>query len=309
MLNFFKNKNGDLSATKIGTTTLAGLFTAASLWSGIYINEARQVSLEVRFGDVVDTVTESGLKTKVPFLTSRYAYSLARQTTEIGQGTALRTSDDVRLTNPFTIEYEIDKNADLKNLYFQLKGSGEDLQDVIQKLARDVGVRVFEGLQVTDLAEEGITDKIKTEMKTKLQADLQAKGWPVTIVDVLSDGFQLSPESEDVLERIIDIRQEKARLELREENAIKAQETLEAEAEAYVKYADVLRAAGLPDEDIRCAIHDKMAQDAGKIMTPFAQVCGTATGGFANDIAVAVDPANVTMPPVKGGAAPAPITP
>lgn len=231
---------------------------------------------------------------------------MVRQTTEIGSATTLRTSDDVRLTNPFTIEYEIDKSADLKNLYFKLKGSGEDIEDVIQKLARDVGVRVFEGLQVTDLAEQGITDRITKDLQERLQADLTAKGWPVTIIDVLSDGFQLSPESEDVLERIIDIRQEAARLALRQENAVKAQATLAAEAEAYVKYADVLRAAGMPEDDIRCAIHDKMAQDAGKIMEPFAQICGNGTGQFASDVAVAVDPGDTGVRGAKRETVPNP---
>lgn len=57
-MGIFTNKDGDYSVTKIGSASAASLFTAAALWSSLYINEARQVSLEVRFGDVVDTVTE-----------------------------------------------------------------------------------------------------------------------------------------------------------------------------------------------------------------------------------------------------------
>lgn len=291
------------SIPKIAGSSIAGLFAASALWGSIYVNEAREVSLEVRFGNVVDVVTEPGLNFKIPFFTSRYAYSLARETTRIAEGTTLRTSDDVRLTNPFTIEYKIDENADLKNLYYQLKGSGEDITDVIKKLASDVGVRVFEGLQVTNLAEDGVTDQITGAMQERLQADLKAKGWPVTIIDVLSDGFQLKPESEAVLARIIDIRQEAARLDLRMQNAIKAEEVLKREAQAYVGYAQVLKAAGVPEADLRCAVHDKMAQEAGRVMEPFAQVCGSGSGQLGDQIAVAVDPAKVR--PVLNVPAPA----
>ena len=108
----FFTKEDDRGRTKarvgrIATTSLASLFTATALWSGLYINEAREVSLEVRFGKVVDTITDPGINAKMPFLTSRYAYSLARQTIQTGEEKTLRTSDDVRLKNPFTIEYKI----------------------------------------------------------------------------------------------------------------------------------------------------------------------------------------------------------
>lgn len=180
-------------------------------------------------------------------------------------------------------------------MYYQLKGTGEDLEDVIQKLASDVAVRVFEGLQVTDLAEQGVTNRITNSIMDSLQADLTEKGWPVDIIDVLSDGFELSPESEKVLERIIDIRQENARLDLRLENARKAEEVLRTEARAYVAYAEELSAAGILPEDLRCAIYDKMAQETGRIMEPFSQVCGNANGNFASDVAVSVDPANIDL--------------
>lgn len=296
----FFTKEDDRGRTKarvgrIATTSLASLFTATALWSGLYINEAREVSLEVRFGKVVDTITDPGINAKMPFLTSRYAYSLARQTIQTGEEKTLRTSDDVRLKNPFTIEYKIDETADLKNLYYQLKGSGDDIKDVIEKLTGDVAVRVFEGFVVSDLAETGFTDKIKTEIKTKLQADLAEKGWPVTVIDVLSSGFSLSEGSEDVLERIIDIRQEETRLELRQKNAEKAKDVLKTEAEAYVEYAKVLREAGVPEEDLRCAIYDKMALEAGRIMQPFAQICGNGTGTMQDGTAVSIDPAAIGL--------------
>lgn len=296
------DRNGQIypRVGRIAGASVTAVFGAAALLSSVYVNEAREVSLEVSFGQVTDVVTEPGVNWKTPFVAQRFGYSLARQTTRIGEATTLRTSDDVRLSNPFTIEYKIDENADLQNLYFQLKGSGEDLQDVIQKLASDVAVRVFEGLQVTDLAEEGITDQITQGIQTRLQADLNSKGWPVQIIDVLSDGFNLSPESEGVLERIIDIRQEAARLELREQNAIKAEEVLRREAQAYVAYANELRAAGMPEADIRCAIYDKMAMDSGRIMEPFAQVCGGSGETF--DIAVPTDAANDVAPAARAAA-------
>lgn len=291
---------------RIAGASISGLATAAALVGSLYVNEAREVSLEVTFGKVTNVITEPGINAKYPFITSRFPYSLARQTSYIGQETTLRTSDDVRLTNPFTIEFQIDESADVENLYYQLKGSGEDIEDVVQKLARDVGVRVFEGLEVTDLAEPGVTDRITTDMQNRLQAELSAKGWPVNIIDILSDGFKLSPESEGVLERIIDIRQESARLDLRQTNAEKAENVLRTEAQAYVAYAEELSAAGLPESDLRCAIYDKMAQDAGRVMEPFSQVCGVVGASVGQDIAVAVDPANVNINPAVRQAVPAP---
>lgn len=186
-----------------------------------------------------------------------------------------------------------------------MRGAGQDLELFINRTARDSAVRVFETLQVTDLAEPGITDRITQGIQERLQEDLIEGGWPIRIVDITSDGFTLSPGPEDTLERIIDIRQEAARLALRQENAVIAEGVLRQEAQAYVAYAEELQAAGLPAEDLRCAIHDKMTQDSGRIMEPFAQVCGVASASVGQDIAVAVDPANVNISPTIERAAPA----
>lgn len=54
--------------TRIAGTGIASTFAALATASTFYINEARQVSLEIRFGDVVDTVTDPGIKQNYLFL-------------------------------------------------------------------------------------------------------------------------------------------------------------------------------------------------------------------------------------------------
>ena len=263
-----------LKKVNVAGAAIAGLFASATAIGSFYINEAREVSLEVKFGQVTDIETTPGLKFKTPWLSSRYSYSLARQTSEVGAGTTLRTSDDVRLSNPFKIEWEIDENADLQSLYSELKGTGSDISDVVEVRARDAAVQVFETLTVADLAEEGFTANIKTLIKSKLLNNLLEQGWPVRVLDVLSDGFTLSPGSESALDAIVDIRQEAVRLDLRLENASKAVDVYKKEAEADKAYLDELSSAGLPEDDLVCALQYKMARDAGRVMQPFAQVCG-----------------------------------
>jgi len=289
-----RHGNPSLRVGRIAGAAIGGLFAAATAFGSFYINEEREVSLEVRFGQIVDIETTHGIKLKTPWLSSRYAYSLARQTSEVGTGTTLRTSDDVRLRNPFKIEWQIDEAADLKSLYSELKGTGSDIADVVEIRARDAAVQVFETLTVADLAEEGFTANIKAQIKAKLQNNLSEQGWPVRVLDVLSDGFTLSQGSESALEAIVNIRQEALRLDLRLENAGKAIDVYKKEAEADAAYLNELTEAGLPSEDLVCALQYKMARDAGRVMQPFAQVCG-ADGGNAAAVTLGQEELNALI--------------
>lgn len=61
---FTKETNHGHKELRIGRTVgagITGLFAAAALAGSIYINEAREASLEVMFGNVTETITEPGL--------------------------------------------------------------------------------------------------------------------------------------------------------------------------------------------------------------------------------------------------------
>lgn len=295
---------------------LSALFLAATLFSGLYINEAREVSLEVKFGDVVDQEDTPGLKWKTPWLSSRHAYSLARQTSVIDNSTSLRMGDDIRLTGGFTIEWEIKEGTDIKKLYFDLKDREGDLDDVVTVRGRDAAIRALESLTIQDLipeqdieamtstdteaegtdadgadveTSESFTDKMTTGIQTRLQTEFDQQEWPIRVIAVYSNGFEFEPESEEKLAEIVGIRQDRVKLILREENAQKAKEVYGVEAEADAAYLRGLVEAGYPVDQLDHALCMKMQRDAGRVNEPFAAGCGGSNSG----VGVVVDPAAV----------------
>lgn len=274
---FYKEYGGVTAAGYIAGIAL--VFSGIAGLNGCYVNKKKEVHLEIQFGDVTNVVTEPGVQWKTPFITTKEGYSLTRQTISLDETLTLRTSDDVRLTNPYGIEFEISAGNDgtdeistediqkLKKLYFDLDGS--DVDDIVILRAQDAAVQVYEAYNVTDLAEEGFTQKTNDAIKKRLQEMLDEQGWPIRILAVTSKGFTLTEDSEKVLERIIDIRQEKIRLELREENAQKAKEVFKIEAESHVAYIEELKKTGLLNEHIVTALQLKMASDIGRVMEPF----------------------------------------
>lgn len=274
-MGFFIDKQGDVRPSRIAGAVFGGALSLLTAWKSYYVNDVKEASVIVAFGQIVDVTTQPGFYLKRPWIDARNAYSLARQITEIGQTNSVRTSDDVRLTAPYSIEWEIDETADVQALYSQLAGSGRDIASVVDIRARDAATQVFEGLTVADLAEPGFTERVKGEIMQKLQASLTEGGWPVRVLSISSDGFTLSPGSEEILEEIISIRQERLRLQLRAENAEKAEAVFAAEAKADMAYLSTLRELGVPEGQLLCALHYKMIRDAGKIGQPFAPVCGS----------------------------------
>lgn len=285
--------------------TGAGALIALTLaFSSMYINEERQVSLEVLFGKVSDVENTAGLKFKNP-LASRFAYSLARQSTPVSEATNLRTGDDLRLSGRYFVDYEIDEGADVNKLYFDLQDQGGDLENVLSVRAKDAAVRAIESLTIEDLMPEedpnnpdkeveSFTDMITTGVQNRLQAALNAEGWPVRIIGVYSDGFNFSKDSEDRIAEIVGIRAERVKLGLRQENAVKAQEVFAAEATADAAYINALReTAGLTDDQVGYALCLKMNRDAGRVNEPLAAGCG----GEGADLGVVVDPTNKSQAP------------
>ncbi|MFN3828302.1 MAG: SPFH domain-containing protein [Micavibrio sp.] len=292
---------------RVTGVSIASVFALTTALSSFYINEERQTSLEVLFGRVTDKETTPGWKWKNP-LSSRYAYSLARQKTDVTEATNLRTGDDLRLSGKYHIEYEVDEKADVNKLYFDLQDQGGDLDNVVQVRAKDAAVRAIEALTIENLMPEedatknqeaaSFTEQITGGINARLQDQLTKEGWPVKIIGVYSDGFHFSQESETRIEEIVSIRAEKVKLGLREENATKAEEVFRKEAQADAAYLEKLRAAGLPEKDLGTALCLKMNRDAGRVNEPFAAGCG---GTNDNKTGVVVP-----APLKKAAAAPAP---
>ncbi len=284
----------------------AGALVALTLaFSSFYINEEREVSLEVMFGKVSDVENTAGLKMKNP-LASRFAYSLARQSTPVSEATNLRTGDDLRLSGRYYVDYEIDQDADVNKLYFDLQDQGGDLENVLSVRAKDAAVRAIESLTIEDLMPEedpnnpdaeieSFTDMITSGVQDRLQSSLNAEGWPVRIIGVYSDGFNFSNDSEDRIAEIVGIRAERVKLGLRQENAEKAAEVYATEAAADAAYINALReTAGLTDADVGYALCLKMNRDANRVNEPLAAGCNA--GGGSN-VGVVVDPSAAARRP------------
>jgi regulator of protease activity HflC (stomatin/prohibitin superfamily) len=311
---FFTKGSGHskkLRAGRIATTAIGSIFALSTAYSALYVNQAREVSLEVTFGKVTEQVDTAGLKFKKPFISTRFPYTLTRQSIEIDEDTKLRTGDDIRLTAGFTVDFQIEEGADIEKLYLDLKGQGGDLVDVVNVRAKDSATRALEALTIEDLVppakteaeelategqpETGFTDMMTTGIKERLQAEFVEQGWPVEVLDVYSKGFQFDSASESKLAEIVRIRQEKVKLVLRQENAVKAAEVYAAEAGADAAYLNVLRDAGLTSPTaLAQAFCLKTARDAGNINDAFTPGC---IGGDSG-VAVAVDPKTGPKVPV-----------
>ena len=303
-MSLFTDERGNVKPLKVAAWGLAGVFLVAGSCSTMYVNEERQVSLEVLFGRVTDKEDTAGLKIKNPIAT-RFAYSLARQKTEVAEAVNLRTEDDLRLSGRYHVEYEVDEHADVNKLYFDLKDQGGDLDNVVEIRAKDSAVRTIEALKIKDIMPDtdsavdtpgdgkSLTDTIKEGIKTRLQAVLSEEGWPVRVIGVYSDGFHFSMESEKKIEDIVGLRADKVKLSLREENADKAKGVFKAEAEADAAYIGELRKAGLPAADVGFALCMKMSRDAGRVNEPFSPGCS----GNAKSVGAVVDQQG--KPPAK----------
>ncbi len=315
--SFYQNEDGGLRATRIAGTVATAFLAAATAWSGLYVNEGRQITLEVLFGNIVDQVNSPGLKVKMPFFADRFAYSLARQTSPIDNTTTLRMGDDLRLDADFTVEWEIQEGVDAGKLYYDLKDRGGDIDNVVMVRGQDAAIRTLESLTIEDLippnadmpqAQTGadtsasFTQLMTSGIQGRLQQEFLSQGWPIKVISVYSNGFKFSPPSEIKLEEIVGIRQERVKLALREENAVKAAEVFAAEARADAAYVNELVAKGLGEDQIGTALCLKMARDAGRVNEPFAAGCNN---GASLPVAAAV-PLPAKQQP---GVAPAPAAP
>lgn len=278
--NLEEDSDGDpkISATKATATTLASLTATAALISSMYINEERETSVEVLFGKVVNVETTPGLKFKVPFVASRHSYPLSRQSVDIDNENGLRTGDSLLIKGNFSIDYEVDENANIPMLYFDLKDKGGELDNLLAVRGRDAAVQAVEALRTNDLIAgdtdgKGLTKKITERLAEILQKQLTDEGWPIKLKGVFSQGFFLDNVSEKKIAEILQIRLEESKLKLRDANAAKAKETFAAEADAIMNFVAPLQKAGLPAEFIASVTCLKMQQDAGRIGEPFAAGC------------------------------------
>lgn len=294
-MGIFTDRNGEAKVGNIVGGALATLFTIGVAADSVIFVSPREAVIQTDFsGNIIRVIDKTGVYAKTPIITSTHSYSLTRETALLKGDTSLRTSDDVRLSNPFTVEFEIDETVDLKKLYIDSKG--KNVTDIVLQRAKDAAVRVFETLKVSDLAEPGVTDRIKALIKEKLQNDLTQEGWPIKIRTVLSDGFKLNPGSEDELERIVILRQEGTRLDLRSNNADKALSIMSKEAASDAAYLSGLKAAGVPNEGLVCALYLKKLSDTGKVGIPFVAGCNTNSPAIAVPAPSASAPAAAPTP-------------
>lgn len=255
----------------VGAGLAAVLATAAAVDSLVLISP-READVITDFnGAVIQVMSKPGTYYKIPFLHGAHSYDLRRDSVKVDESALLRTSDYIRLKSPFTVEYEIDENTDVTKLYIDLRG--KDPKDLILQRARDVAVQVYETLTVSDLANHSITEKIKAAIKDKLQKTLNEQGWPIKIMTVNTTGFNLMPESEGELQKIVNLRQEAARLQIRQENAEKSLQVLALEAKTDGAYMKGLLDAGVPKENLVCALYIKRLAEAGKIGIPLVAGC------------------------------------
>lgn len=301
-MGLFTTKDGDISIAKIAGAGVLGVTGILAGLDSFYIVEAREVALKVRFGDVAQVDTTPGIRMKLPILDGIIKYPLYRQRTEVlAEDANLRTRDQMRVEGGIYVDYEIDEqSANIQTIYADLRGDGGDISDVIRMRAKEASVRAFGEFSSVELTTK-IAD-ITQRAKEILQESIDEQGWPFHIKDVISNGVRLSPDSEAKLEGVMAAEQERIILELRDRNASLAQGVLQKEGKALGILYNELTAAGVPTEEVNTLICLKMADDEDKIQVAFAPGCFP---GGQTQFSVAVDPANVNIPPAVPVAAPA----
>lgn len=285
----------DVRYGRIAATAGAGVVALSTVWSSLYVVEQREVALEVLFGGVNAVNTEPGLYTKTPFFESVVKYPLYRQRADVSADEAnLRTKDQMRVEGGIFVDYEIDEqSANITNIYADLRGDSNDINDVIKMRAKEAAVVAFGEFTSVELTSR--LNEITDRTTTLLQQSIDEQGWPFKIKSVISNGVRLSPDSEKKLERVMDQEQERIVLELRERNAEQAKNVYQKEGQALAALYTEITAAGVPADQAASIICLKMANDAGKIQEAFAPGC------FANDnggYSVAVDPKVTYTPPI-----------
>lgn len=285
----------DVRYGRIAATAGAGVVALSTVWSSLYVVEQREVALEVLFGGVNAVNTEPGLYTKTPFFESVVKYPLYRQRADVSADEAnLRTKDQMRVEGGIFVDYEIDEqSANITNIYADLRGDSNDINDVIKMRAKEAAVVAFGEFTSVELTSR--LNEITDRTTTLLQQSIDEQGWPFKIKSVISNGVRLSPDSEKKLERVMDQEQERIVLELRERNAEQAKNVYQKEGQALAALYTEITAAGVPADQAASIICLKMANDAGKIQEAFAPGC------FANDnggYSVAVDPRVTYTPPI-----------
>lgn len=279
---------------RVAATAGAGLVALATAWNSLYVVEQREVALEVLFGGVNEVNKDPGLYAKVPFFERAVKYPLYRQRADVSSEEAnLRTKDQMRVEGGIFVDYEIDEqSANIENIYADLRGDKDDINDVIKMRAKEAAVVAFGEFTSVELTSK--MNDITGRTQVLLQESIDEQGWPFKVKSVISNGVRLSPDSEKKLERVMDQEQERIVLDLRERNAEKAKGVFEKEGAALGALYNKLIESGVPTDSATNLICLKMANDAGKIQEAFAPGC------FGNDngVSVAVDPKNVTYSPL-----------
>lgn len=258
---------------RVGSTAAASVVSLATAFSSFYIVQDREVALKIRFGAITDVQAEPGLYAKVPFIDGVIRYPLFRQRTEVlAEDANLRTRDQMRVEGGIYVDYEIDEaSTNIESIYADLRGDSSDIQDVIRMRAREAAVRAFGEFSSTDLTSQ--IDQITARAQVLLQESIDEQGWPFKVLEVVSNGVRLSPDSEVKLERVMAAEQERIVLELRQRNAALAVDVLKIEGTALGGLYNELANAGVPPDQINTLICLKMANDADSVQVALAPGC------------------------------------
>ena len=118
--------NKKLRGGRIATTAIGTILTAITTFSGLYINESTEKSLEITFGKVTQQVDTPGIKVKWPLgIDKRFAISTAKQDITCSFD-KLRTGDDIKMRSDFLVEFQVREEGDITNYYNDLKGRDGD---------------------------------------------------------------------------------------------------------------------------------------------------------------------------------------
>ncbi len=300
---------GGLAAVFMGAVHLTGL-------SPFYVVDRTEVAIETLFGQIVEQEDEPGITLKNP-LSGVERFPLTQQDAVIGEGTEMRTGDELRLAVGMTAKWAIRQGSDIRILGENLPKDGGTtaLGKIVNKIFEDAGIRAAESLSINDIitptdlnpaqedAEEAatFTTLLKERTQRFAQEELNVQGWPVEIITVLTSGFHfIGEETEARLAEVVGLRQEELKLKLREQNADQARKTLEKEAAADSAYILPLLADGISPEAAISALC--IVKSTGAHNAPFTPGCF----GGASNVSAAIDPNNVTIGALQEQDAPEP---
>lgn len=253
----------------IVSSAVASVLALCAIWGTFYIVPQRKVALITRFGRHVRTLSEPGLKLKIPFI-EKVEAKVSTAERQVDETLETKTNDDLFVALPISIHYEV---HDSYVYWF-------DKEDAVKLMKKVVAAAVREytsAKSFQDLYNE--RHEIKLSVLEKVEA--QIKGYGITITDIVID----EPQASDAVKKSFDNVRASALLAEAAENeaqaayikmvkAAKADRVRNAEigegvadfrraiAISYIELRDKLKKAGVDE-----SLADQFMQEAMKLDT------------------------------------------